>query len=120
MATMSADAVRQFSHQGYYAPIRALTRDQAALLRSRLEAFEASNSGLTAGLRNKPHLLFTWLDELVRHPGLLDAVEQVIGPNILVWGSSFFIKEPRNPSFVSWHQIRRTGDWSRRISLPPG
>ena len=35
---------------------------------------------------------------------MLDAVEQVIGPNILVWGSSFFIKEPRNPSFVSWHQ----------------
>jgi non-haem Fe2+, alpha-ketoglutarate-dependent halogenase len=104
VATMSADAVRQFNDQGYYAPIRAATGDEAARLRSRLEAFEASNSGLTGGLRNKPHLLFTWLDELVRHPGVLDAVEQIIGPNILAWGSSFFIKEPRNPSFVSWHQ----------------
>jgi non-haem Fe2+, alpha-ketoglutarate-dependent halogenase len=104
VATMSADAIRQFNDQGYYAPIPALTGDEAALLRSRLEAFETSNSGLTGGLRNKPHLLFTWLDELLRHPGVLDAVEQVIGPNILAWGSSFFIKEPRNPSFVSWHQ----------------
>src|SRR3984885_8618553 len=101
---MSADAVRQFNDQGYYAPILALTGDEAARLRRRLEAFEASNSGLTGRLRNKPHLLFTWLDELVRHPHVLDAVEQVIGPNILAWGSSFFIKEPRNPSFVSWHQ----------------
>ncbi len=104
MVTISADAVRQFNDQGYCAPIRALTSKEAANLRDRLEIFESTNSGLTAGLRNKPHLLLTWLDELVRHPGVLDVVEQVIGPNILVWGSSFFIKEPRNPSFVSWHQ----------------
>ena len=41
MATMSADAVRQFNEQGYYAPIRALTSEEAANLRNRLEAFEA-------------------------------------------------------------------------------
>ena len=104
MAGMSAEVLRQFNEQGYYAPIRALTTGEAANLRKRLEDFEAGNSGLTGGLRNKPHLLLTWLDGLVRHPGVLDAVEQVIGPNILVWGSSFFIKEPRNASFVSWHQ----------------
>jgi non-heme Fe2+,alpha-ketoglutarate-dependent halogenase len=104
MSPLSADAVRQFNDMGYYAPIRALTTSEAADLRNRLETFETSNRGLTAGLRNKPHLLLTWLDGLVRHPGVLDAVEQLIGPNILVWGSSFFIKEPQNPSFVSWHQ----------------
>jgi non-heme Fe2+,alpha-ketoglutarate-dependent halogenase len=92
LATISTDAIRQFDAQGFYAPIPALTNGEAADLRNRLEAFEAANIGLTGGLRNKPHLLFTWLDELVRHPGVLDAVEQVIGPNILVWGSSFFIK----------------------------
>ncbi len=104
MVTISADAVRQFNDQGYCAPIRALTSEEAANLRDRLEIFESTNSDLTAWLRNKPHLLLTWLDELVRHPGVLDVVEQVIGPHILVWGSSFFIKDPRNPSFVSWHQ----------------
>ena len=86
MGTISTDAVRQFSEQGYYAPIRALTSDEAANLRSQLEAFETDNNGLTGGLRNKPHLLLTWLDGLVRHPGVLDSVEQVIGPNILAWG----------------------------------
>ncbi len=104
MATISADAVRQFHEHGYWAPVRAFSRDEAAALRHRLELFEGSSPGLTSGLRNKPHLLFTWLDQLIRHPGILDVIEQLIGPDILVWGSSFFIKEPRNPSFVSWHQ----------------
>src|ERR1700733_5841260 len=91
LATISTDAIRQFDEQGFYAPIGALTRGEAADLRDRLEAFEAANSGLTGGLRNKPHLLFTWLDELVRHPGVLDAGEQGFGPNNPACGSSFFI-----------------------------
>ncbi|HEX4171254.1 MAG TPA: phytanoyl-CoA dioxygenase family protein, partial [Acetobacteraceae bacterium] len=49
-------------------------------------------------------LLFTWLNDLIRHPRILDAVEDIIGPDILCWGTSFFIKERRNPSYVSWHQ----------------
>jgi non-heme Fe2+,alpha-ketoglutarate-dependent halogenase len=104
MATVAADAVRQFRELGYWAPVRAISSDEAAELRLRLELFESNSPSLAAGLRNKPHLLFTWLDHLIRHPGILDVVEQLIGPDILVWGSSFFIKEPRNPSFVSWHQ----------------
>jgi len=54
--------------------------------------------------RIKPHLLFTWLAELVRHPSVLDAVEDVLGPDILCWNTSFFTKEARSPGFVSWHQ----------------
>ena len=44
------------------------------------------------------------LDGLIRHPRILDAVEAVIGPNILCWSTDFFIKEPHDPGFVSWHQ----------------
>jgi hypothetical protein len=47
LATISTDAIRQFDEQGFYAPIRALTRGEAADLRDRLEVFEAANSGLT-------------------------------------------------------------------------
>ena len=59
---------------------------------------------MQGAVRHKPHLLFTWLNELIRHPRILDAVEDVIGPDILCWGTSFFIKERRNPGYVSWHQ----------------
>jgi ectoine hydroxylase-related dioxygenase (phytanoyl-CoA dioxygenase family) len=55
-------------------------------------------------MRQKPHLLFTWASELARHPKILDAIEDVIGPDILCWSTTFFTKEAHSPSFVSWHQ----------------
>jgi non-heme Fe2+,alpha-ketoglutarate-dependent halogenase len=104
MKMLTEAAIRQYREQGYYAPIRVMSRQDAGALRGKLESFEAGAGVMAGKLRHKSHLLFTWLNDLVRHPRILDAVEDVIGPNILCWGSSFFIKEPRNPGFVSWHQ----------------
>jgi hypothetical protein len=104
MKVLTETAVEHYNTLGYYAPIRALSTGEAAALRDRLETFEAGAGPLAGKLRHKSHLLFTWLNDLVRHPRILDAVEDLIGPDILCWGTSFFIKEPRNPGFVSWHQ----------------
>lgn len=104
MKALSETAVRQYHELGYYAPVPVLSRSEAAELRRKLEAFEAIGDGMKGAVRHKPHLLFTWLNELVRHPRILDAVEDIIGPDILCWGTSFFTKEARNPSYVSWHQ----------------
>jgi non-haem Fe2+, alpha-ketoglutarate-dependent halogenase len=104
MKSLSEAAVRQYRDLGYCAPVPALSTAEAATLRARLETFEAGAGVLSGKLRHKPHLLFTWLNDLVRHPRILDAVEDIIGPDILCWGTSFFIKEKRNPGFVSWHQ----------------
>jgi ectoine hydroxylase-related dioxygenase (phytanoyl-CoA dioxygenase family) len=59
---------------------------------------------LRGDLRHKTHLLFPFLAELVRRPRILDAIEDVLGPDILCWSSNFFIKEAADPAFVSWHQ----------------
>lgn len=104
MKLLTQEAVEQYNREGWYAPVSVLSPSEASAIRGKLEAFEAEAGGLKGPLRHKSHLLFTWLDELIRQPRILDAVEDVIGPNILCWGSSFFIKEPRNPGFVSWHQ----------------
>jgi len=104
MKALNEAAVRQYHELGYHAPVSALSRAEAAELRARLENFEAGAGVLSGKLRHKPHLLFTWLNDLVRHPRILDAVEDIIGPDILCWGTSFFIKEKRNPGYVSWHQ----------------
>src|SRR6185312_10596629 len=102
---LTSAQVDQFWEQGFVAPIGVLSAAEARDCRDQLERFETTAGGpLRGDLRHKSHLLFTWLADLVRHPRILDAVEDVIGPNILCWGSSFFIKEPRNPGFVSWHQ----------------
>ncbi len=104
MKKLSPAAAEQFETQGFYAPIRAISTADAAALRRQLEAHERQHGRLKGPMRHKTHLLFTWLDELIRHPGILDAVEDILGPNLLAWGSSFFTKEARDPSYVSWHQ----------------
>jgi ectoine hydroxylase-related dioxygenase (phytanoyl-CoA dioxygenase family) len=105
MKALSSAAVERYQRDGFYFPVPVLTPDEARECRRRLEAVEAANGGQLGGeLRQKPHLLFTWLADLVRHPAILDAVEDVLGPNLLVWSTSFFIKGPRDAAFVSWHQ----------------
>ena len=104
MKALTETQVRQYHEQGYIAPVPALSTREAASLRDQLEAYEAEAGALQGPLRHKSHLLFTWLNDLIRHPGILDAVEDVIGPDILCWGTSFFIKNARDPGFVSWHQ----------------
>jgi non-heme Fe2+,alpha-ketoglutarate-dependent halogenase len=104
MGRLPEAAIAHYREHGYYAPVRVMSADDATRVRAQLEAHEAAHGALKGPMRHKSHLLFTWLDSLIRHPGILDAVEGVIGPDILCWSSSFFIKEARDPGFVSWHQ----------------
>lgn len=94
-----------YADRGYQFPIRVMTEGDAAQLLGELRRTEALVGGKLAGrLNQKPHLLFPWLDQLIRQPAILDAVEGVIGPDILCWGSQFFMKDAGDPAFVSWHQ----------------
>jgi hypothetical protein len=102
---LTAAAIEQYRRDGYYAPIGVLSREEAGQCRRHLESVERDLGGPLRGVyRIKPHLLFTWLADLVRHPSVLDAVEDVLGPDLLCWNSSFFTKEASSPGYVSWHQ----------------
>jgi hypothetical protein len=102
---LSEKQVELYHRDGYHFPIDVLSPLQTQELRSALEAYEAKTGGpIRAEMRHKSHLVFTWLNDLIRRPELLDPVEDVIGRNILCWSTSFFIKEPQDPGFVSWHQ----------------
>ena len=68
----------------------------------RIEALPEPTRGRV--LKNKSHLVSAPLAALIRKPAILDAVEDVIGPDILVWGGSFFNKAGGSPDLVSWHQ----------------
>ena len=57
-----------------------------------------------ASNRVKPYLLFPWAAELVRHASILDLVEAVIGPDILVFHTTVWLKPPRSENYVPWHQ----------------
>lgn len=101
---LTESEIAGYRQNGYHFPIRVLAPETAREYRQRLEAWEAANGPCRGVYRHKPHLLFTWLQELIRTPAILDAVEDVIGPNILCWSSSFFIKDPHTEDYVSWHQ----------------
>ena len=102
---LSHAAVEAYKRDGFYSPIRVMPAEEARRYRAALEKHEAkTGKPLQGNWRHKMHLLFTWADELVHHPKVLDAVEDVIGPDILCWTTNFFIKEKRSPGFVSWHQ----------------
>ncbi len=94
-----------YERDGYYFPLRAMSSDDAKRYVAALEAHEILHGGpLKSKMRHQVHVLFTWANELVRHAKILDRVEEVIGPNILCWVTNFFIKEPKDGNFVSWHQ----------------
>ena len=102
---LSTEAVARYRRDGFHFPVGVLPADQARFYRDRLEEQERALGGpLNGNMRHKVHLLFTWANELARHPKILDAVEDVIGPDIFCWTTNFFIKEAASPGFISWHQ----------------
>jgi non-heme Fe2+,alpha-ketoglutarate-dependent halogenase len=103
--TLTVDQLARYERDGFLFPLRAMPAEKARDYRGRLEASERELGGAFTGIyTQKPHLLFTWFDELVREPASLDAVESMIGPDLLLWSTEFFIKNPGDGRFVTWHQ----------------
>jgi len=102
---LSQQQINSYQEEGFISPIEVMFEDDALSYAQRLEAAEANYPvDLTGVNRNNAHLCFTFLDELAYHPRVLDAVENLLGPNFFLWGSVLFIKEPKSSHFVSWHQ----------------
>ena len=102
---LTSEQAERFWETGFLSPIDVMSEAEAAGYLERLEAAEQAHPAeLNAENRNNPHLAFTFLDELAHHPVVLDAVEDLLGPNLSLWGSVLFIKEPRSKGYVSWHQ----------------
>ena len=106
MPKLLTDAqIEQYHAKGYVYPFRALNLAEAAEARRKIEAFEARmGDEAQKFLAFKAHLPFRFLSDIIRHPRILDAVEDVLGPNILCWGSSFFQKNAHDQRYISWHQ----------------
>lgn len=97
--------VRRYRDDGIVFPVDVMSPADAAGYLARLESAEAALGGRLSGRNGqKPHLLYRWADQIVRHPAILDAVEDLLGPDLLCWGSQFFTKNAGDQAFVSWHQ----------------
>ena len=101
---LSAAAVAAYERDGFYFPVRAISEAEALSVRADVEAAERHFAEQGERLRHRPHLVVTALDRLIRNETVLDAVEDLLGPNLLCWTSLFFTKNAHDPAFVSWHQ----------------
>ena len=102
---LNTKKIKFFNNNGYLFPIKVMEEKEAFLYRTALEDYEKSQGSAISGIdKHKSHLLFSWVNEIVHNKNILDSVEDILGPNILCWSSSFFIKEANENSFVSWHQ----------------
>jgi len=105
MPLLSEDQIKQYNQKGYVSPIQALTKNQAQEVKEEIEFIENKWPNELKNLgRNYPHLISPILDKVVRNSNILDAVESIIGKNILACGTTLFIKEPDERGFVSFHQ----------------
>jgi len=102
---LTESQIAHYHDDGFFGPVDILSPTEVADYRKRFEAYEAAHGGwyeLSKG--QKLYLLQTWVAELAKHDLILDAVEDVMGKDIFVWGCSLFVKEPGQGTFVSWHQ----------------
>lgn len=104
-------SVARYRRDGYVTPLQACSAGQAEAWHQDVLRCcgEAERPVSEAGIRQpstrvKPYLLFPWAAEIVRHPAILDAVEDVIGPDILVFHTTLWWKPAGNEGFVPWHQ----------------
>ena len=115
---LSDRQVEKFHNDGFLSPINVFSINEASELKDKLEDAEKIwPEAFSASARNNAHLNFEFLDSIVHNKNLLDAVEDILGPNILAYASTLFIKEPRDPGFVSWHQDGKYMGLSENIGI---
>ena len=102
---LTEDEVARYQREGYLSPLTMFDKVEISEFRQKLESFESSQGGpITGDMRSKSHLIFKWVDDIMRDDRILDPVEDLIGGDILCWHTFFWIKEPATESYVSWHQ----------------
>jgi hypothetical protein len=111
-ARLSAEAVRSYEREGFVFPIRVLEDAQVARFRGAYDAYEASLGESLAAVPARDRYVFfaethaylPWAFGLASHPRVLDAVESILGPDLMIWDSRWFTKKPGDATYITWHQ----------------
>ena len=105
MTRLTSDQLKDYKNKGYISPVDALTSSEAKEIRDEIEKIEKDWPGALQGInRNYIHLISPKFNKVCLNNNILDAVESIIGKNILICGTTLFIKDPNEKGFVSFHQ----------------
>ncbi len=100
---LSESQIEAYERDGFVFPVRVMSNEEAASSGARMERARASGALLGLG-ETKFYLRLPWVYELATRPALLDAVEDLIGPDIFLYHNTVWSKEGGDPAYVSWHQ----------------
>jgi len=106
-ASLSLTQSSAYQRDGFLFPLDVMPANDADVIRHEFESIEhkfAGKGNLQKYLRLNAHYIFPFAYRIASNERILDAVESILGPNILAWGCELFIKEPTTSTFVSWHQ----------------
>ena len=102
---LSQEQINQYDNSGFVSPIDVLNQDEIRQSLKEIENFEEkTGKPIDFPHKSRCHQLFSWADDLVHHPKILDAVEDIIGPDILCYHATLWVKPAQSNSFVRWHQ----------------
>lgn len=100
---LTREQMLDYDELGFLHSIPILSLGEVAHFRAAIEETCRALGGRVTRL-DGPHLYFQWAWELSTHPRVLDCMEQLIGPNILLKSTRLFYKFGNSSSFVGWHQ----------------
>ena len=100
---LTREQLLEYDDLGYLHSIPILSSAEVAQFRAAIEETCLALGGRVTRL-DGPHLFFQWAWELSTHRSVLDCMEQLIGPNILLKSTRLFYKFGNSSSFVGWHQ----------------
>jgi non-haem Fe2+, alpha-ketoglutarate-dependent halogenase len=103
VASLSSEHVCQYARDGIAYPIPVMSAGEALRFRNSFERFEAG-MGRRLGYAAMTHLFFRWAFDLACRPSILDVVEEILGPDLLIEGTLILCKYANDPSLVAWHQ----------------
>ena len=108
---LSDEQISQYWNDGYLFPVSVFTAAEASAYRAELEEIEQEWFGsealprpLNQYKRVHSEIVMPLASQMALSPQVLDAVEGILGPDVMIWGAEFFIKEAQSPHIVTMHQ----------------
>ncbi len=121
---LSADQKAKFERDGVLFPLDVLEAAEVRRYREAIEGLERRAGGPLSYVGH-PHSFFPWAFDLAREPAILDVVQDLLGPDLLISATLILCKQPRSAGFAAWHQDGRydgpepEGSLSAWVALTP-
>lgn len=109
MYSLGEEQIAAWKRDGFLYPFDLLDESERQECLDGLARFEdwlgePVNASKDLKWRTMPHITLPWVTRLARDARILDKIEDLLGPDILIYTSTFFIKEPHTPTIAAWHQ----------------